>query len=45
MVGAGKASWVECETVLSLEDVYDLMEIMTVDAHNRCVMQKNAERD
>lgn len=45
VVGAKMATLVECDTVLGLEDVYNLMEIMAVDAHNRQVMQKHADKD
>ena len=28
------------QTVLSLEDVYDLLEVVTVDAHNSTIIRK-----
>lgn len=40
MISAGKATLHELDTVYSVEDVYDLLEIMTVDAHNRRVLAK-----
>ncbi|MDE2467645.1 MAG: hypothetical protein KGL35_02595 [Bradyrhizobium sp.] len=35
IVAARLASYVELGTVLGAEDLYDLIEIMSVDAHNR----------
>ena len=29
------ASLIELQTVYSVEDVYDLLEVKTIDAHNR----------
>lgn len=35
MISNGKATLVELDTVLGLQDVYDLLEIVLVDSHNR----------
>jgi hypothetical protein len=34
----------ELEEYYSVEDVYDMLEIVSVDAHNRMAAQKHAER-
>ena len=34
MISSGKATLVELSTVLGIEDLYDLLEIIAVDAHN-----------
>ena len=34
----------ELQTVYSLEDVYDMIEVLMVDNHNQEVLQKAAER-
>jgi len=34
----------EMQTVYSLEDVYDMIEVLMVDNHNQEVLQKAAER-
>lgn len=33
----------ELETVLGMEDVYDLLEIMAIDAHNKSIAQQTEE--
>lgn len=35
VVSAKLATLVELQTVLSLQDVYDLLEVIVVDGHNR----------
>lgn len=40
MISAGKATLAELSTVLSLEDLVDLVEIIMVDAHNERVREK-----
>lgn len=45
VVSSGKATWVELQTVLGLEDLHDLMEIINVDNHNAAVMRKLEEDD
>lgn len=39
-MSAGKASKVELDTVLGVQDLWDLLEIIRVDAHNARVMQE-----
>ncbi|WP_417903433.1 transcription elongation factor GreA [Candidatus Sodalis pierantonius] len=39
-MSAGKASKVELDTVLGVPDLWDLLEIIRVDAHNARVMQE-----
>jgi hypothetical protein len=34
------ATLLECKTVYGLKDIYDMMEIILVDAHNRREMNK-----
>lgn len=43
VVSAGKATMAELATVLSLEDVADLVEIIQVDSHNRRVADRRRE--
>lgn len=43
VISSGKATLVELKTVLGLEDVYDLLEIISVDAHNRRIMNPPQE--
>lgn len=45
VISAGKASLHECDTVYGLEDIYDILEIISVDAHNRNVMNKRNVKD
>lgn len=33
----------EIETVLGMEDIYDLLEIMAVDAHNKRLASQSEE--
>jgi len=35
VISAGRATLHECETVYSIGDVYLMMEIVSVDAHNK----------
>lgn len=35
LISADKASLSECETIYSVEDVYLMLEVIAVDAHNR----------
>lgn len=44
-VSSGKATLHELDTVYSLEDVYDMLEISTIDAHNRRIMIDRANKD
>ena len=34
----------ECETIYSVEDIYLMLEIMAVDAHNRRAAVEDAKR-
>jgi hypothetical protein len=46
VISAGMASLHELDTVYGLDDVYDFLEIMAVDAHNRRLLHKaNARAD
>lgn len=40
VISSGKATLVELDTVLGSEDVYDLLEIITVDAYNSQIANK-----
>ncbi|CAK8736469.1 hypothetical protein SODG_000182 [Sodalis praecaptivus] len=40
VMSAGKASKVDLDTVLGVQDLWDLLEIIRVDAHNARVMQE-----
>jgi hypothetical protein len=40
VVSAKQATLHECETVYSVEDVYLMLEVLMVDAHNRAVADK-----
>lgn len=42
--GAGMATLAECSTVLSLRDVYNLLELMQVQNYNRKLMREH-EKD
>jgi hypothetical protein len=39
-VSAGKATLRELDTIYGTEDLYDMLEILAVDAHNRLLVQK-----
>ena len=41
-ISSGKATLHELNTVYGIEDVYDLLEVATVDVHNRRVASKKA---
>ncbi|EAQ4379505.1 transcription elongation factor GreA [Salmonella enterica subsp. enterica serovar Javiana] len=40
VISSGKASKVELDSVLGVQDLWDLLEIIHVDAHNERVMQE-----
>ena len=40
VISTGKATMRDLDEWLSVEDVYDLMEIVSVDAHNRRAVAK-----
>ena len=35
VISSGKATLNECETLYSVEDIYLMLEVISVDAHNR----------
>ena len=37
LISAGKATLHECDTVYSVEDVYLMLEVVIIDAHNKRV--------
>ena len=45
MVSTGKATWVDLDTKLGVEDLYDLLEIIQVDAYNKRVIAENLEEE
>ena len=42
VISAGKASLNECQTIYSVEDVYLMLEVIAIDAHNRRVAEEHA---
>jgi hypothetical protein len=40
VLSSGKATLAECKTVLSLEDLYDILEVVNVDAHNQRILSQ-----
>lgn len=45
VISCGKATLAELNTVLGLEDLHDLVEIIRVDAHNAHIAQKASGAD
>lgn len=43
MMSAGKASWYELDAHLSVEDLYDILEVISVDSFNRMLLNKREE--
>jgi len=43
VISARLATMVELETVLGMEDVYDLLEILSVDAYNKQLASETRE--
>lgn len=43
VISAGKATLLELQTVYGLQDVYDLLEIIQIDAYNDRLAQRAAE--
>ncbi|STN83075.1 Uncharacterised protein [Escherichia coli] len=41
VISSGKASKAELDSVLGVQDLWDLLEIIHVDAHNEQVIQEN----
>jgi hypothetical protein len=44
VISSKLASKVELDTVLGVQDLYDLLEIISVDAHNQRVMNELAAK-
>ena len=44
-ISAGKASFEALATVLSVEDLWDILEIAQVDAYNRRILERARERE
>lgn len=42
IVSSGKATLHELDTVYGAEDLYDLLEVILIDAHNQRLMHKRA---
>ena len=38
VIEGGKATLHECQTIYGLEDLYDIMEVMIVAAHNNALV-------
>jgi hypothetical protein len=45
VISSGKATLHELDTVYGLEDLYEMIEIITVDAHNQRVLSKRRGGD
>ncbi len=45
VISCGRATLHELQTVYSLEDVYDLLEIVMVDAHNARIVRADDEKN
>jgi hypothetical protein len=43
VISAGRASLVELDTLLGTEDMYDLLEIISVDMYNQYVVNKASQ--
>jgi hypothetical protein len=43
VISAGKATLHECETVYSIADVYLMLEIVAIDAHNKRLAEEYAK--
>jgi hypothetical protein len=44
VISADKATLQECQNVYSVEDVYLMLEVIHVDAHNRRMAEEQARR-
>jgi len=40
VISSGKATLHECETIYSTEDLYFLLEVVSVDAHNKAAAHR-----
>lgn len=43
VISSGKATLHELNTVLGIEDVYTILEVIAIDAHNRHVLLKKEQ--
>jgi hypothetical protein len=43
VISAGKATFAELDSVLGVEDLHDIIEVITVDAHNRAVIERDRQ--
>jgi hypothetical protein len=43
VISSRLATLVELDTVLGMEDVYDLLEIISVDAHNKHIASQSQD--
>lgn len=43
VISARLATMAEIETVLGMEDIYDLLEIMAVDEHNKRIASRSED--
>lgn len=39
------ASYVELDTVLGVQDMYDILEVIMVDAHNKRIMYESIDKE
>lgn len=44
-VSSGKVTFAELSTIIGLEGLYDILEIITVNAHNQRIVTKKWEQD
>ena len=44
MISAGKATLHELDTIYSVEDVYDMIEVLRIDAHNRRILAEQRQQ-
>ena len=44
-MSSDKATLHQMQTVLGVEDVYNILEVLAVDAHNRRLAEKQAQED
>ena len=44
IISARLATMGDLSTILGTEDAYDLLEVVTVDAHNREMVRRHGER-
>lgn len=44
VISSGKATLAELSTILSVEDIHDILEVLAIDAHNARVREKWARQ-